>query len=438
MLLIDDLRLEAEILPPFNFTHCHEAEQALGRVLRELPSSVARVEEKQAVFRALLAQWDVIGEFSYSRIQLPEVQRFLHEVVSGQLTLETSRVRLAARLLLSEEARYRSRARYVQAVQFLRRLEEFYFRRLDPAGFPPFARVRLTAIIRFLERFSLESAAGAIAEDRFSAGRMVDFARQLHAVEPAELAEFWAAVFWVEACWSVAKGLREQQFVFPEFQPAGLELTGFYHPLLTAPVKNTLTLSPDDNVVLLTGPNMSGKSTLLKAVGLCVYLAHAGLGVPASAARLPFYASIVVAINLTDSLSSGYSHFLAEIRNLKGVLAAAQGPGRVFAVFDELFRGTNVDDALDITRATVSGLAGFPGSCFLISTHLLQLESQLPAQSGRRAFCIACTLHNGVPVFSYRLQVGWSSLKIGRILFEHEGLPELLRPLGATTQSSSL
>lgn len=426
MLLVDDLRLEADILPLFNFTHCFEAETAVRGLLRELPASAELVLEKQAVFRALLAQWDVMGEFSYSRIQLSEVQRFLHEVVSGQLALETNRLRLAARLLVSEETRYRTRARYVQAIGFLQRLEQHYFRRLNPTDFPPFARVRLATITRFLERFSLNSAAEAIAEGQFSAGRMVDFARQLREVDEQELAAFWTAFFWLEACWSVAKGLWQQGFVFPGFQPAGLHLAGFYHPLLAAPVKNTLALDPNDNVLLLTGPNMSGKSTLLKALGLCVYLAHAGLGVPAAAARLPFYSSIVVAINLADSLSGGYSHFLAEIRNLKAVLEAAQGPDRVFAVFDELFRGTNVDDALDITRATVAGLAAFPRSCFLISTHLLQLESQLPAQPGRRTFCIECTLQNGLPVFSYRLQPGWSSLKIGRILFDKEGLPELL------------
>ncbi|MBT9393318.1 hypothetical protein KLP40_09100 [Hymenobacter sp. NST-14] len=437
MLLVSDLRLEAEILPLLNFTYSYPAEEALRRLLGEVPPSVEQIREKQAVFRALLGQWAVVAEFSYSRLQLPEVQRFLHEVVSGQLALETSRVRLAARLLLSEEARYRSRARYVQAIQFLRRLEQHYFSRLSTPGFPLPAQARLRVITRFLGRFSLADTAAAIAEDQFSAARMVVFARQLAAVRPEELADFWAAFFWFEACWSAAKGMRQLGFVFPGFQAAGLHLADFYHPLLPAPVKNTLELDPADNVVVLTGPNMSGKSTLLKAVGLCVYLAHAGLGVPAAACRLPFYASIVVAVNLTDSLSSGYSHFMAEIRNLKAVLEAAQGPGRVFAVFDELFRGTNVDDALDITRATVCGLARFPQSCFLISTHLLQLESELPAQPGRRTYCIACQLEQGLPVFTYRLQAGWSSLKIGRILFEKEGLPGLLND-GAAGYSSSL
>ncbi|OWP64959.1 hypothetical protein CDA63_00960 [Hymenobacter amundsenii] len=428
MLLVDDLRLETDILPLLNFTYSHEGEAALGRLLRELPPTVVQVEEKQAVFRALLGQWHVVAEFSYSRIQLAEVQRFLHEVVSGQLALETNRLRLAARLLLSEEARYRSRARYVQAIQLLRRLEQHYFRCLDPAGFPPGGKVRLAVIGRFLERFSLADTAAAIAEDQFSAGRMVVFAQQLAAVSPEELADFWAAFFWFEACWSAAKGMRQLGFTFPGFQAAGLHLAEFYHPMLPAPVKNTLDLDPTDNLVLLTGPNMSGKSTLLRAVGLCVYLAHAGLGVPAAACRVPFYSSIVVALNLADSLSRGYSHFMAEIQNLKRVLEAAQEPGRVFAVFDELFRGTNSDDALDITRATVAGLAGFPQSCFLISTHLLQLESQLPDQPGLRTYCIECTLHAGVPVFSYRLRPGWSNLKIGRVLFDKVGLPELLRP----------
>jgi DNA mismatch repair protein MutS len=65
---------------------------------------------------------------------------------------------------------------------------------------------------------------------------------------------------------------------------------------------------------------MSSKSTLLKSVSLCVYLAHAGLAVPASKATLPFFNTISVAINLTDSIVSGYSHFMSEIVTLKNVL----------------------------------------------------------------------------------------------------------------------
>jgi DNA mismatch repair protein MutS len=316
----------------------------------------------------------------------------------------------------------------MQVIQFLHRLQQHYVYPLDLQVFPVGYRSQLLTLVRFLERFNLEDSSQAIQEDRFSVARMVRFAQQLQVIKPEDLTAFWDAFYLFEAYWSVAKGMQTHAFVFPSFQEEGLHLEGFYHPLLKQPVTNTLVLGPAENVVVLTGPNMSGKSTLLKAVGVCVYLAHAGVGVPAARCELPYFQSILIAINLRDSLRDGYSHFMAEIQNLKSVLHAAHGAGRTFAIFDELFRGTNVDDAMEITHATVRGLTGFRRSSFLVSTHLLELESQLPKESGISTYCIECVLRNGLPVFSYRLKQGWSSLKIGRLLFEKEGLNALLQP----------
>ena len=172
---------------------------------------------------------------------------------------------------------------------------------------------------------------------------------------------------------------------------------------------------------------MSGKSTLLKAFSLCVYLGHTGLAVPASKATMPFFTTISAAINLTDSIVSGYSHFMSEIMTLKNVLTAAADGGKCFAVFDELFRGTNIEDALDISIATIQGLANFPNSLFFISTHLHQLKDMEEIKTHKVSTCfIECELKNNIPAFTYKLKEGWSDLKLGRILFEKEGLNKLL------------
>jgi DNA mismatch repair protein MutS len=153
---------------------------------------------------------------------------------------------------------------------------------------------------------------------------------------------------------------------------------------------------------------MSGKSTLLKAASLCVYLGITGLAVPASNARMPFFNTISVAINLTDSIISGYSHFMSEIITLKNVLTEAADSSKCFAVFDELFRGTNIEDALEISTATLKGLVKF-------------------IKKGKIATCfIECELNDNTPEFTYKLKEGWSDLKLGRILFEKEGLNKML------------
>ncbi|MGI4874722.1 MAG: MutS-related protein [Janthinobacterium lividum] len=389
---------------------------------------MALIEEKQAIIQGFLANWAMLADFSYSKLQFQEVRSFLRAVSRGEVQLTTSRMQMTLGLLFSETARYQSRARYTQAIGFLHRWQQRYLLPLPLAQFPPSFRPQLQRLAHFLERFELAAAAKAIRVGRFSAARMVRFARQLLAVGPEVMAQFWDDFHQFEAYWSVAKGMQQRGFTLPTFREGGLELDEFYHPGLARPVRNTFRLSPEERVLVLTGPNMSGKSTLFKAVGLCAYLAHAGVGVPAARCELPFFHSSLIVIDLRDSLRDGYSHFMAEIQHLKRVLETARQPGHTLAIFDELFRGTNVEDALTITEATLQGLAGLPRSWFFVSTHLLALEHRLPALPAMTTYYIDCVLQDGMPRFSYRLQAGWSALKIGQLLFEKEGLYELLQP----------
>ena len=173
---------------------------------------------------------------------------------------------------------------------------------------------------------------------------------------------------------------------------------------------------------------MSGKSTLLKAVSLCVYLGHKGLAVPASKVTMPYFTTISVAINLTDSIVSGYSHFMSEVITLKNVIAEARKGERCFAVFDELFRGTNIEDALEISTVTIKGVIQFTNSLFIISTHLHQLKDMEEIKNNRvTTSYIECEINGNTPAFTYKLKNGWSDLKLGRILFDREGLNGMLK-----------
>ena len=97
-------------------------------------------------------------------------------------------------------------------------------------------------------------------------------------------------------------------------------------------------------------------------------------------------------------------------------------------MFDELFSGTNVEDAKAICEATVSGLSNYENSLFFVSTHIQQLE--LLNMENIDVFHLDCELMNGTPTFTYQVKKGESSLKIGQILFEQEGLFELLQANG--------
>ncbi len=253
------------------------------------------------------------------------------------------------------------------------KIHSTYLSKIDTKLFPEEYATELKRINSFFVDFNLEHYESIFRKKKIRVSHIVELMRIIaERVTNGQAASFWKRWFLFEAYLSISSGIIRHGFIFPTFEETTFSIEGLYHPLVKNPVKNDLLVGR--NVILLTGPNMSGKSTLLKAVSLCVYLGHTGLAVPASNAKMPFFSTISVAINLTDSIVSGYSHFMSEIMTLKKVLTEAAGSTKCFAVFDELFRGTNIEDALEISTATIKGLVKFTNSLFIISTHLHQLK----------------------------------------------------------------
>lgn len=429
MMQVNDLKLKEEVLPFFDFTNNELTADRLLSLLLDVPATEKEVVERQCVTQGFINHWSVLESFTYRRLDLMQVHAFLVANAGRQYFVGQGKLRASLKLMVSETERNRLRSSLVQAVLLLRGIQVRYLLRLNKNKFPESFQRQLQNALLFLNKLNLEASAEQINQGRFNVTSIVELSQRISRLSVTEVNSFWDFFFSFEAYWSIAKGTLLHGFTFPRFTTCGtLSIIDFYHPLVSNAVKNSLEMDAEKNVLLLTGPNMSGKSTLLKAVSLSVYLARVGFAVPASLCQVPFYTSIAIAINLSDSLQNGYSHFMAEIKNLKSVLHATEEQGRCFAVFDEIFRGTNVDDALDITQTTVNGLVRRKGSFFMLSTHLLQLDGQLNSESrgSVRKCYIECTLGEGIPKFSYRLKEGWSQLKIGKILFEKEGLAKML------------
>src|SRR5699024_3250487 len=206
---------------------------------------------------------------------------------------------------------------------------------------------------------------------------------------------FWETLFQFEAYLSINIGITQYNLNFPHFTDKHIKLVDFYHPLIKNPIKNDFETT--NNVIVLNGPNMSGKSTFLKAVGLCIYFSHLGIGIPASYAEIPFFNHFSVKINKRDDILQGYSHFMTEIRELKTVVINASKGMRCFAVFDELFSGTNVEDGFEILKTTINGLNKYDNSYFFISTHIQKLKD-IPNGEISNYF-IECKMTNDWPTF---------------------------------------
>ena len=197
--------------------------------------------------------------------------------------------------------------------------------------------------------------------------------------------------------------------VFPQFvdQAPCFEAEGLAHPLVPSAraVSNDLRLNQDLQLMIVSGPNMAGKSTFLRAIGVNAVLAQSGA--PVRAVRLKLSPLTVTAsICVLDSLEGGISRFYAEIHRLKQIMDLTSGRAPVLFLLDELLSGTNSHDRLIGTRSFVSKLVE-QGAVGLVSTHDLALTA-IPQEIGSRA--INCHfedhLKQGQLGFDYKLYPG--------------------------------
>src|SRR5664279_743676 len=422
MINVHDLNLEEEILPLYDFTFNIHSGEAVREIVTAPLASVEEITYRQQILKGFIGNQELLKDYSFSRFDLTEIYNFFESVSAGNFI----GVLLHRRLIFGEKERHQKRGKLILLILLFRSIHNAYISKIDTKLFPKDYGIEIKLLNAFLVDFDLDRYETIFRKKKIRIRHIVELMKIItEKVTNGQAAAFWKRWFLFEAYLSVSQGINRNGFIFPTFDNAHFSIEGLFHPLLKNPVRNNITASK--NVILLTGPNMSGKSTLLKSVSLCVYLAHAGLAVPASKATLPFFNTISVAINLTDSIVSGYSHFMSEIITLKNVLNDAVKGAKCFAVFDELFRGTNIEDALEISTATIKGLVHFPNSLFIISTHLHQLKDIDVIRNNQVTTCyIECGLRDNIPAFTYQLKEGWSDLKLGRILFEKEGLYKML------------
>jgi len=198
--------------------------------------------------------------------------------------------------------------------------------------------------------------------------------------------------------------------VFPEFtspEQGLFQAEGFAHPLLpeAKAIRNDLTLGGDLRLMIISGPNMAGKSTLIRAVGINAVLAQCGA--PVRAKRLVLSPLAVAAsICVLDSLQGGISRFYAEITRLKLITELTNGSLPVLFLLDELLNGTNSHDRRIGAEGLVRSLVA-RGGIGLVTTHdlaLAKMVDQLGPQAAN--FHFEDHLEDGKLRFDYRLTPG--------------------------------
>ena len=240
-----------------------------------------------------------------------------------------------------------------------------------------------------------------------------------------------AAVAHIDVFAAFAQGASRYGYVRPRLDNGDtIEIKEGRHPVVerTLPsgsfVPNDTNLSNHDaQVVILTGPNMAGKSTHIRQVALIVLMAQIGSFVPATSANIGLVDRVFTRVGLQDDLSTGQSTFMVEMVETANILHHATS--RSLVVLDEIGRGTSTYDGLAIARATAEYIHNSPrlGCKTLFATHyheLTQLAQTLPSV---RNFSVAAVESEGKVVFLHRIVPGGADKSYGVHVAQLAGLP---------------
>lgn len=228
-----------------------------------------------------------------------------------------------------------------------------------------------------------------------------------------------------EASSSLTVYFHYQSQTLPELSDAFvLDIDQAYHPLIprNQVVANSLKLDGQPSMVLLTGSNMSGKSTFMRTLAVNQTLAMAGAPVFAKKMTTTL-APVISCMQIKDSLEMGYSYFYAEVRKVKQILEQVAEGQRTFFFIDEIFKGTNNRERLIGSRAVIEKLSEYPEARGIVSTHDLELAKVADGQTPVANYHFRDDVNERQLVFSYQIQEGPCPTTNAIKIMKAEGLP---------------
>ncbi|MBR3379010.1 MAG: DNA mismatch repair protein MutS, partial [Bacillus sp. (in: Bacteria)] len=223
---------------------------------------------------------------------------------------------------------------------------------------------------------------------------------------------------------------EKRRYVRPEFSADEVEVIDGRHPVVEKVmdhqeyVPNDCQMGKGRQTLLITGPNMSGKSTYMRQMALISILAQIGCFVPASKATLPIFDQIFTRIGAADDLISGQSTFMVEMLEAKNAMVHATKNSLI--LFDEIGRGTSTYDGMALAQAIIEFVHDHIGAKTLFSTHyheLTVLESQL---SELKNVHVRAEEHEGTVVFLHQIKEGAADKSYGIHVAQLAELPDAI------------
>jgi DNA mismatch repair protein MutS len=220
----------------------------------------------------------------------------------------------------------------------------------------------------------------------------------------------------------------QKKYCRPEIVENSIELKSVRHPTVESFVgafafnPNDIFLTEEKKQMLITGPNMGGKSTIMRTVAICAVLNQCGGFVPANSAKLPVFDQIFTRVGASDDLVKGLSTFMVEMTETACILRQA-GP-KSLVILDEVGRGTSTEDGLAIASAVLENLASKVRSWTFFATHYHELVHFANSFSLVKTYQTEVLKKNDSIKFTHRLIEGASGSSYGIQVAKLAGVPE--------------
>ncbi len=240
-------------------------------------------------------------------------------------------------------------------------------------------------------------------------------------------------ISYLDCILSLAKVSLENNYCKPEIKDENSDLIiiNGRHPVIEKIIgfnnyikNDTFLNSTTDLEMIITGPNMSGKSTYMRQVALIVLMAQIGCFVPAEKAEIPVFDRIFTRIGASDDLSKGLSTFMVEMMEIATILLNATN--KSLLIIDEIGRGTSTRDGLSIAWSTVEYIINNLRAKTLFSTHYHELTELEGLMEGVKNYCISVKEIGDDIIFLHKIEKGGASKSFGIEVAELAGVPKAI------------
>lgn len=420
---------ESSIFHKFNFTRTTGGRERLRQIFSTSLKDINSIKNIQKTLQLILAkknEWPLI----ISNGSIMVIHKFFESILDQMPARPTPSAAYFYKIFHAPDY---SLAKYSagHAFDFIKGMEKIisvFYQEDAPANM----KKLLQKASGLLQKSYLEIIAKKEKFTNLSISEILGLAYYVRYYFRQNLEELIDIYFQLDAWYGMAMATDKYQLTFPAFiETSKPELTvkKLYHILLNDPVAYDLELSEANNFIFLTGANMGGKSTFIKAVGGAVFLAHIGMGVPAQEMELSLFDGLLSNINVEDNIVKGESYFFNEVQRIKKTLIKINDGRKWLILIDELFKGTNVQDAMKCSTVVIEGLIKIKSSLFILSTHLYEIGEALKKYSNINFKFFETTIEDEKLSFNYNLKDGISNDRIGYLILKREKVIELLEKL---------